>query len=365
MNVIQQVEAAYWDFAAAQVEVEVKKQSLELAEKLLEETRERIRVGTSAPIDLVQSEASVATRRQDLILARNARANREDDLKRVLGFETTGEWAMTIETTEPYDFKPVEVTLAESIETALANRPEIRRQQLAQETAVLNTKLARNALLPSLDLSASYGWGGIGGTVTQTPVAMAKSGFNDSLDQITDMDFPYWTLGATFRMPLGNNEAKANLARRQFESRQAATTMSSLQQSIVYDVRLAVRYLYDGAAAVDAAAASRVLAERNVEAEQTKFENGLSTNFLVLEIQDQLANARLSDLQARLNYRKAIVGYRFATGTLLDSLDIEIADPGADEPRHNMWKDVKWLQFVDFSRHDRKEETTDTTADEG
>lgn len=351
---LQQVEQAYWDFAAAKVQVEVKQQSLELAQKLLEETRVRIRVGTSAPIDVVQSEASVATRNQDLILARNAQANSEDALKKVLGFQTPAEWTMRINTTEPYIFEPLDVDLASSIETALENRPEILSQEMALDLTDLNVKLARNAVLPSLDLTGSYGFSGIGGTLTiidsnTGETTRVKGGFDDSLDQIVDVDYPNWGVGLALKVPLGNNDAKAYLARRRFEHQQTKTHLAALQQSIIHDVRVAVRFLYDGAASVEAAEASKVLAERNVEAEQTKFANGLSTNFLVLQIQDDLANAQLANLQARLNYRKAIVGYRVATGALLDDLRITVADPDAPEELHTLWKDVKWMQFVDFA----------------
>ncbi len=361
---LQQVEQAYWDFAAAKVLVEVKQQSLELAQKLLEETRERIRVGTSAPIDVVQSEASVATRNQDLILARNAQANSEDALKKVLGFQTPAEWAVKIIAAEPYVFEPLDVDLASSIETALDKRPEILRQEMNLGITNLNVKLARNAVLPSLDLTGSYGFSGIGGTLTiDDPItgepSRVKGGFDDSLDQIIDADYPNWGIGLALKVPLGNNDAKANLAQRRFEHHQNQTRLFALEQSITHDVRVAVRYLYDGAASVEAAEASKVLAERNVEAEQTKFANGLSTNFLVLQIQDDLANAQLSNLQARLNYRKAIVGYRVATGTLLDELGVDIADPGAPEEEHTLWKDVKWMQFIDFKGDDEGEEIDD------
>ena len=108
--------------------------------------------------------------------------------------------------------------------------------------------------------------------------------------------------------------------------------------------------LYDGAAAVDAATASMVLAERNVEAEQTKFDNGLSTNFQLSQIQEDLANAQLALIRAHLDYRKSMVGYREATGTLLDHLNVKIVDPGAPEKTpHDFWKDVKWLQFEGFT----------------
>lgn len=360
---LQQVEQAYWDFAAAKVLVDVKQQSLELALQLLEETRERIRVGTSAPIDLVQSEASAATRNQDVILARNALANSEDALKQVLGFQSPAEWSLKINAAEPYQFEPLDVDLASSIETALEQRPEVIRQQMSLDMTDLNVKLARNAVLPSLDLTGSYGFSGTGGTLnTEDPVTgqpiTIEGGWNDSLDQIVSGDYPNWGLGLALKVPLGNNEAKANLARRRFEHHQTETRLAALEQSIVHDVRVAVRYLYDGAASVEAAEASKVLAERNVEAEQTKFANGLSTNFLVLQIQDDLANAQLSNLQARLNYRKAIVGYRVATGTLLDELGIDVVNPEAQEEAHSLWKDVKWMKFVDFKgdTEDQEEE---------
>ena len=93
-----------------------------------------------------------------------------------------------------------------------------------------------------------------------------------------------------------------------------------------------------------------VLAERNVEAEQTKFDNGLSTNFQLSQIQEDLANAQLALIRAHLDYRKAMVGYREATGTLLDHLNVKIVDPGAPEKTpHDFWKDVKWLQFDGFT----------------
>jgi outer membrane protein len=154
-----------------------------------------------------------------------------------------------------------------------------------------------------------------------------RGGLGDSLDQITDFDSPSWTLGVNLKVPIGNNDAKATLAQRRFEEQREALELRSLQQDITHQVRLAVRALHDGAANVDAAESSRELQERNVEAEQTKFQNGLSTNFQVLQVQDQLANAQEAEIRARLNYRKSLVEYRVATGTLLPTLDVRVTDP--------------------------------------
>jgi len=329
-------------------------QSLELAQRLLGETDERVKVGTSAPIDLVQSETGVATRRQDLIAARNLAANAEDALKAVLGFDQPGEWLTEINTTETYEFTPIEADLAQAIETALARRPEIREKLLELEQLEYDIRVARNQVLPSLDLEASYGWGGIGGDARidedddGTPDIIVPGGPGDAWEQVFDFDYPHWRVGVQFGIPIGNNQAQGVLAQRRYEHQRSTIELNALRQQVIRQVRVAVRALEDGKALVDASLAARDLAERNLEAEQTKFANGLSTNFQVLEIQEDLAQTQLSLIRAYLDYRKANVGYRVATGTLLDFLDVDIVDPGSPDVPHEYWEDVEWLQFDDF-----------------
>jgi HAE1 family hydrophobic/amphiphilic exporter-1 len=331
----------------------VSEQSLELADRLLAETEERVKVGTSAPIDTVQSEAGVATRRQNLIAARNGSANTEDSLKSVLGFDSPDEWLVEIETTESYEFSPLEVDLREAIETALERRPEMREKRLELERLEYNEKLARHDVLPSLDLEAGYGLAGLGGPTRLSPPGfeppiIVDGDFGDAWDQVRNGEFNNWRLGANFSVPIGNNDAQGRLAQRRFERQRGIVELAALKQQIIREVRVSARALADGAAQVDASLAARDLAERNLEAEETKFANGLSTNYQVLEIQEDLARAQLNLIQAYLDYRKAIVGYRVATGTLLDTLNVDIIDPGAPDVPHDYWGDVEWLQLADL-----------------
>jgi outer membrane protein TolC len=351
INIMQEVELAYWDLAAARAAITVRQQSLDLAQQLLDETRERVNVGTSAPIDLVQSEATVAARLQDLIVARNLAGNAEDTLKSVLGFDEPREWMRPIETTEEARTAAFEPDLAEAIRVALAERPVLMQQELSLDALAINERLARNATLPALDLNARYGFSGLGGTINdaEPPIPTAlKSGFGDSWDSMSGWDFPAWGLGVTFSMPIGNNEAEATLVRRRWELQQGEARLRSLQQMVIQQVRVAVRAISDGAANIEAALASVELADRNLEAEQTKFDNGLSTNYQVLLIQEDLAQAQLTLIQAHLSYRRALSGYRVATGTLLEDSGVEIVDPGAPDVPHDYWGDVEWLEFSDF-----------------
>ncbi len=373
IGTVQQVENAYWDLAAAREAVDVKEQSLKLAQRLLDETKERVRVGTSAPIDLVQSEAAVAARRQELITAENAAADAEDAVKSVLGFDQPEEWTVNLDVTDALETKPLSPDLSQAIKTALDSRPEIHQQMLAIEASRYNVDLAKNSTMPRLDLSGSYGFAGLGGELTvRDPetgqiVETLPGGFNDAVRQLRNLDFPHWSVGVTFSMPLGNNDAKAKLAQRRYELEKGLVRLQALKQQVILEVRRAVRGLEDGAASIDAAAASTKLAQRNLEAEHTKFANGLSTNYQVLQIQDDLAQARLTELNARVAYRRAIVAYRVATGKLLEKDNIRVADPGSPDVPHDFWGGVRWLQFSDLktaASHLGKSSTSEGSKEE-
>jgi len=356
IQTLLEVEQAYWDLVAAREQIDVAVESLELAQRLLSETNERVDVGTSAPIDLVQSEAGVASRLQDLIVARNAADNAEDTLKAVLGFDAPNEWELRIDVTDDYRTQFFEADLKESIETALERRPAIHRQQLVIDRTDLNVKLARNSVMPRLDLNATYGYGGVGGQLIDpsTGEVIDDGGPSDAWRQLGDRDFPHWTLGAQFAVPIGNNQAKARLAQRRFEHEQSQVQLDLLEQQVIRDVRLTVRALSDGAASVEAAVASRDLAARNLEAEQTKFANGLSTNYQVLQIQEDLAIARLTELRSRITYRKAIASYLASVGKLLETRSITVQAANDPDVPHDYWKDVQWLQVSDLKSSAQK-----------
>ncbi len=351
IQLLANVELAYWEVVATREAIAVTEQSLELAERLLEETRQRVEVGTSAPIDMVQSEATVATRKQELIYAYNAAANAEDNLKGLLGFDLPHEWQVKIEATDSYNADPLLPDLEESIEIALRKRPAIIQQELELERLNHNVRVARTMAMPRLDLTGSYGWGGVSGTgtiedpETGEPITI-REGWGDAAQQVFEFDFPRWTLGLQYSVPIGNHRAKEQLAATRYQRDRSGAQLDALKQEITRQVRFAVRALEDGAAAIDAAVASSRLAVRNLEAEQTKFDNGLSTNFQVSEIQDALASAQFAEIQARVAYRKSIATYFASTGTFLEAKHVEITDSEASDSVHDYWKDVKWMQFA-------------------
>ncbi|HVN32316.1 MAG TPA: TolC family protein [Thermoanaerobaculaceae bacterium] len=355
---VQAVENAYWNLIFTIDDLKVKQHSLRLAQDLLDQTRTRVRIGTSAPIDIVQSEATVASREVDIIVAENQVDNAADLLKDLMGFENMADWSSKIVPTDALEVTTATMDLDESIAEALKRRPDLRQLELQTEISQINVLTARNATLPQLNLGVTFGFSGVGGTQTITDpdtgqvIETIPGGWSDPLSQILNRDYQQWSAGLTFSLPLENTTAKANLAQQRFALSAAKQDTALAQQRIILEVRNAVRVLDASAKAILAAVKSRELAERNLDAEQKKFANGMSTAFQVVKIQDDLASAQASELQARVTYRQAEATYRTAVGTMLDWTGVKIESEASPKEPHTGLKDTGWLKYSNYIKGD-------------
>ncbi len=356
IQTIQNVENAYWNLVYAQDNLAVRRQSLELAQNLLDQTRTRVRIGTSAPIDIIQSEATVAAREQDIILAENAVEAAADNLKAAMGFENPEDWTTTILPADSLEFEPVQVDLDVSITQALEDRLVLKQQRLNEEISRFNLLVAKNSTLPTLNLVGSYGFTGTAGAISDAdleppagggtnPLEALNGSWGTALQQILDRDYSRWSVGFNLSYPLGNRSARAQLAQRRYQLQQAQQVLAAQKQSVIAEVRGAVRSVQASMKAVSAAVKARELAERNLDAEQKKFANGMSTNYQVLQIQEDLASAQASELQSRVAYRQSLVAYEVAVGNLLDNMGVAIADPGEPEEHRSVLAKADWLRY--------------------
>ena len=352
INTAQAVENAYWNLVYAIDNLKAKQHSHMLAQDLLEQTRARVRIGTAAPIDVVQPEAAVAAREVDIIVAENAVGNAGDALKGLLGFENPQDWTSTIIPTDALEGVAEHPDLDASIAEAIEKRPELRQRQLELEIGQVNLVAARSAARPQLDLSLNYGYSGVGGDSTiydpQTGqvISYIPGGWSNALRQLRDRDYNQWSAMINFSYPLGNHQAKALVAQDRFAVASARQNIALQRQAVIEDVRNAVRGLDASGKAITAAVKSRELAERNLDAEQKKLAAGISTNFQVVKIQDDLATAQAAELQSRVLYRQAMATYKVAVGTFLEALGISIkSGPEPKEP-HTAFKNVRWLKFA-------------------
>jgi outer membrane protein TolC len=330
-SVILQVEDAYWNLAEARAQLQVAEESLALAKQLHEQNQIRVEVGTLAPLELVQSEAGVAVREVEIIRARAAVGDRADVLRQLLNLERQGDlWALPVVPTSDPFADALEVDLDQAISTALASRPEIRRKNLALQNQQLDVDYFRNQRRPRLDLALSYGLNGVGGDVTDRDlftgeVLSEQSGdYGDAIDQILDGDFDGWRVALNFAYPIQNRTASAQSAIADVSFERGQAELDDLELGVVTEVRRVARALEASAEAVESAEVSRRLEEKNYEAEQKRYENGMSTSFQVLQIQEDLSDARSRYVTSVATYRRALALHYQSIGKLIDKSGVEI-----------------------------------------
>jgi outer membrane protein len=331
VGTIRQAEIAYWNLVAARDQLEVAKESLALAQQLHQDNKVRVEVGTLAPLELASSEAGVAARQEDIIRAQGAVGDAEDVLRYLLNLDDPKTWSLPVVPDTAVEMPMSKVDLDSSLAAALKDRPELAQQEIAQTSREVEAVYYRGQLMPRLDLKASYGFNGVGGDALVRDaqgnvISSSPGGWGDALDQITGFDFPGWSVGVEFGYPLSNRTAKAKSTLANLAVEQGKVGLEQLRQQVQAEVRVAVRGLETARQQIESARVSVTLAEKNLDAERKKYENGLSTSFEILSVQDDLSAARSRLVAALTGYRTALVEYHRAVGNLPDFAGVAITD---------------------------------------
>lgn len=330
-NTLSNVRNAYWDYVFAVEAVQVAQQSLDLANALVRDNQTRVEVGTMAPIDVVSAQSQAATAKQNLVAAQSTMHTAELALKRLIVAGTADpNWKSTIDPTDRPEFRPEPIDLQAAVARALSERADL---EIAKKTVQQNDVTLRylgDQLKPQLDLLASYGFIGLGGTqlikqgtsVNSPVIGSIPGTYIDALSSLTRN--PQWTAQLNFSYPLGSSVQEANIARARIQLGQVQAQLKQAELQVATDVTNAVVTANSNAERVQAAQAASELAQKTLEAEQSKFEVGMSTNFNVIQAQRDLATARNNELQAVLNYRKSLVELERLQQTTLSSLNITV-----------------------------------------
>jgi HAE1 family hydrophobic/amphiphilic exporter-1 len=317
VQTVAAVKQSYWTLKALLANVTVQQRSLELAEELVRQNKARVDVGQAPPLDLVQAEAEVAQRRENVIRANTAAGDAEDRLRRlIMNPLSTSFWRTRL---TPVDEVPAVGSLPDvdaAVNSALDGRLDIARARNDVANAGTDIDFYSNQRLPDVRLEMSYRGNGLGGTqflrtggfpgvVTGT----SRKSFGNVLDQVFTNEFSTWSFGLTMSYPLGRSYEEASLARAGIERRQAVQRIASLQLEAAEGVRQAARQLHSTAERIEAARAGAKLAEERVDTEQRRFQVGLSTTFLVTQAQRDLVQAQVNLLQATLDHQSSLVNF--------------------------------------------------------
>jgi outer membrane protein TolC len=338
VQTVRTVKNAYWDLKYALANLDVQRQSLDLARQTLKDNRTRVEVGTMAPIDIVEAEAEVARNEEAVIIAEASIKQAEDRLRAVIFDPSTPDfWSMTLEPVDAPQMDAVPVDLDAAVRNALDKRTDLRRAKLGLENVAESLRYYRNQRLPQVNAQLVYAATGLGGTelereegfpVPGPVIREVTRGFGSVLNNVFAADYPAWTFGVTFAYPIGRSNADANYARTRLEQSQAQLQIKTLELQVGTQVRDVARQVNTNIKRIDATRASRVLSERRLEAEQKKFGVGMSTSFLVFQAQRDLATARANELRAILDYNKSLADFEAVEEAPLAGTGVTISSGG-------------------------------------
>ena len=313
---MKEVEDAYWNLLAAREAVRVARESLKLAQDLLDLNKKKVEVGTLAPIEITQAEAGVASREEGAIVAETTVQNAEDNLRRLLAIpKDDPAWSREIVPTDRPQFEKQPADEGAALAAAMEHRPEMATARQQLKDSELSERVAGNQTRHSLRFLADLTPG-----VGEDRLVFTPPGS----DTTTDSDGLQWSVGLTYGFPVGNRQAKSNFAIATLNREKSELNLQNTEQTIRVDVRTAVRNVESGSKRVDAARSNTTLQRKTVEAEQKKFENGMSTSFEVLRIQTDLSTAQLAEIRAILDYNKALADLERAKGTLLEARGLRL-----------------------------------------
>jgi outer membrane protein len=356
---------AYWELAYARENVKVQEQAVTVAEKLYNDNKKQLGVGTMAPLDVTRAESELATDRQNLIVAQTIKLQDEQILLNAISKDPLAANLIHVEiitADQPKQPELIEASSFEdSIREAFAKRPDLQEQVLNMKNATIDVDATRRALLPTATLTAQYSSVGLAGDsltkgastvissgipivdangnpilvngvpifepALHTPITgTSQQGFTTAQSQVFHSKFPEFLAQLTLNLPLRNRSAQADNARSLLVQRQLETQLQQLKNAALLDVRNTYIALTQGRAQVEAASKARELQQQTFDAEQKKYRLGASTVYSVILTQRDLITAQGSELRALANLEEAKANYERALGRTLEVNHVTIAE---------------------------------------
>ncbi len=316
LSTVAQVRTEYFKLYSLREQRNVKKVSLELAQKILSETQGRIKAGVLPAMEIFNAEFGVATREKELIDAELAVNNQVDVLRLLLQMnDKKGEDLQTVDLPPRDRFVVIE---SEAIQQAL-NRPDIREQKRNLELSELQTRNLRQKIRPDLTLMAS------------AQLTGQDSAYQRNFDKVLTFDYPVWSIGLNFSYPLGNGEAENDYRKSRLKTEQISLQIRSLEETAANEARAAIRGIEAGYKQIEVTDRGAKFAEERLRSFIRKNEVGLATSKDVLDVENDLDVAKSNQINAVVGYANALTRYWQVTGELLEREGIRVVEGDADK----------------------------------
>jgi outer membrane protein len=342
MDLVQNVEDAYWQLIADEEEVRVARKSLETAGALLAQTKTQFEVGVVSKVEVTEAEAGLEAREFNLIVAENQYRNQQDVLiDLVLGPGLRATSSLELDPTDrprAEDFVDYEIDVEKAVARAFSSRPELEVARQAIERQEVQKQLAWNQRLPELDLVGSYEIQGLSGrsrgnpgdptAVPPIPAAPARDvNGNGYLENFPDGNT--WSVRGVMSIPIPNTSARKTYDRRLLEVHRAHVELRRVEQSVILEVRRASRNLKASQEGIESAERATDAAEEQLRAEKIRHEYGEATPFDVLQREEDLVDREVERIEAYRAYYTSATELDRAQGTILRTRNIKIDEVSA------------------------------------
>ncbi len=312
----------YFALINARENLDTRKASLALAQRVHAENQARVKAGILAEIELLDSELGVAQREKDVLDADKNVLDQADRLRVIVQYPA----GTSLTPSETFPEGPSGVLEGDATATALRMRPDLVAARISLRTSEFQARVSRNLVLPSLALNGTAGVSGLG------------KDYGTALDDAGSGKYPFWSVGIAFAYPLGNDAAQADLAAARLQARQAQASIRTLEESIGLDVRAAVRNLESKRQQIEVAQKGVNLAEARLASYIKRQKVGLATTKDVLQVESDLVTARVGLSSARADYQGAATQLFKSTGELLERHGIRIDDKSI---LNSAWKELR------------------------
>jgi outer membrane protein TolC len=355
---------AYWELVFARGNVKVQEQAVTVAQKLYNDNKKQLEIGTMAPLDVTRAESELATNRQNLIVSQTLQLQDQQALKNAISKNPLAPNFVNVEiipTDLPTRPEAIEAaSFEEAVKEAFAKRPELQEEAINLLNSAIDVKATRNALLPTATLTAQYGTVGLAGnqptfgtptpgvgtrlvdaggnlvnvflpTSTPNVTGISSAGFTDAMSSAFHNSFPDYQVSLNVQIPIRNRSAQADNQRAILTQRQLEAQLQLLKNAALLDVRNTYIALEQDRARVEAAAKARELQQQTFDAEQKKYQLGASTVYLVIQTQRDLISSQGTELRALADLVEAKANYERAVGRTLEVNRVTIANAKSGE----------------------------------
>jgi outer membrane protein TolC len=330
LGIMTQAENAYWDVVGTRESLRVQEKALELSAEALKRSKRELELGAISPLEIYQPEANYASAEIQVLQARYRVQQAEDGLRRQMGADLDTKFRnMPVVLTEQPNppSEDSEIDREAQVTKAVRLRPDLRAviERIQQDDLVL--RQSSNALLPDFSLRGGYTTTGRGGTFYQrtgNTTVVIPGGFGDALDQLFGFGFPVYSFGVTLRLPLRDRAAAASYADAVLAKRSDTLQRRSQEQTIRLQVLNAVSQLESSKASVKLGVVARDLAQKQLDAEQKRYDLGISQIFFLLDAQTRLVNAEAQLVNQIIQYRRNQINLLRQTGELLEERGIQV-----------------------------------------